>query len=248
MNGLSWLVILLSPLLLVSPLVFLITEVRRRPALRVAAGTIVTGSYFLLLAAAGPFFISMLIMSLAGMSHPINDSVINQDQTFAGILFPKGSTVSTINGGMLSAGKLQFIILSKETEIGRIPAGKGTSVQFSLDDGRVVSVKTGREWIYQGISVPAGSTVSLNAQFSAQAPHATSGISQILIEQPRTVVTQVEDMLVYGNAVLRFDGDKFTALNGRYEWNGEYYKSYRVGGDDQIQRIREDGPIQRMRK
>jgi hypothetical protein len=232
MNELSWLVVFLSPLLFVSPLVFLITEVRRRPALRVAAGTIVAASYLLLLSGPGPFLMSMIIMSLAGMNHPINQYVINQDQMFAGILFPKGSTVSTINGGMLSSDKLQYIMLSKETEIGRIPAGKGTSVQFG--DGRVMSVKTGREWIYQGISVPAGSIVSLNAQFNAQVPHATSGISQILIEQPRTVVTHVEDMLVYGNAVLRFDGDKFMGLNGRYEWNGEYYRSYRVGGDDEV--------------
>jgi hypothetical protein len=165
---------------------------------------------------------------------------------FAGILFPRGSWVSMISGGMLSADKLDFIMLSKQTEIGGIPAGKGTSVSF--DGGRVISVKTGREWTYQGISVPAGSIVSLNARFNAQVPHATSGISQILIEQPRTAVTHVEDMLVYGNAVLRFDGDRFTALDGRYEWNGEYYKSYRVGGDNQIQRIRGDRQIEQKRR
>jgi hypothetical protein len=226
----------LALFLLVSPLVFLIGEVRRRPALRVAAGTIFAGSCLLLLWVVAPFLIWMVIGWVSGLDHPTKDYEINQDQTFAGILFPKGSTVSTINGGMLSRDTLQFIILSKETEIGGIPAGKGTYVWFSLDDGRVVSVTTGRAWTYQGIPVPAGSTVSLNAQFKEQVSHATSDISQILISQPPTVVTHVEDMLVHGNAVLRFDGDKLTALDGRYEWNGDYYKSYRVGVDGQIQR------------
>jgi hypothetical protein len=243
MNGtdsLIFLLLILALLMLASPLVFLKAEVRRRPALAVAAGTIVAGSYFLLLWF-GPFLIWIIIASVAGMNEPTKGYDLNQDQTFAGILFPKGSRVTTINGGMLSTDKPQFITLSKETEISGIPAGKNTFVEFSLDDGRVISVKTGREWIYQGISIPAGSTVLLNgAQFKAQVPHNTSGISQILIEQPRTVVTHVEDMLVYGTTLLNFDGDKLTALDGRYEWNGEYYKSYRVGVDGQIQRIRDD--------
>jgi hypothetical protein len=162
----------------------------------------------------------------------IKDSLINQDQPFYRILFPKGSTVSTLNG------KLQGIILSKETEIGGIPAGQGTYVSFSLD-GRVLSVTTGRAWIYQGISVPAGSTVYPNAQFKKQVPHATSGISDIRLSEPPNAVTHVEDMLVYGTAALRFDVDKLTSVYGDYEWNGEYFKFYRVGVDGQIERVRE---------
>jgi hypothetical protein len=217
----------------VSPLIFLITEVRSRPALRVAAGVIVAGSYFILLWMA-PFLLSMGLLYVGGMndSPTINNSVINQDQPFYGITFPKGSTVSTMNG------KLQGIILSKEIEIGGIPAGQGTYVSFSLD-GRVLSVTTGRAWIYQGISVPAGSTVYPNAQFKKQVPHTTRGISEIRLSQPPNAATHVEDMLVYGGAALRFDGDKLTNVYGDYEWNGEYFKSYRVGVDGQIQRVRE---------
>jgi hypothetical protein len=219
---------------LASPLIFLITEVRSKPALRVAAGVIVAGSYFILLWVAAPFLFSMVLLYVGGMNDfpTLKDSVINQDQPFYGILFPKGSTVSTLNG------KLQGIIPSKETEIGGIPAGQGTYVSFSLD-GRVLSVTTGRAWIYQGISVPAGSTVYPNAQFKKQVPHATSGISEIRLSQPPNAVTHVEDMQVYGGAALRFDGDTLTNVYGDYEWNGEYFKSYRVGVDGQIQRVRE---------
>ena len=222
------------PLLLGSPALFLIRKVRTSTALRVAAGTIVAGSYLILL------FIAVLVVMLSGLDRGTNDSVIKRDQMFAGITFPKGSKVSTT----ISDGKLSTIVLSKDTDIDGIPAGKGTTVGFG-PNGKVGYLTTGRAWIYRGILIPAGSTAFLNAPQPKHTgnptipEHQFSGIYQIVVAQPSTDVIHVEDMTVRGVATLRFDGDQLTAVLGHYEWNGEHYKSYRVGVDGEIQRIRE---------
>lgn len=226
-----WCVVHFWPLLLGSPLVFLIREVRTRTVLRAAAGTVVAGSYLILFSVAVPALFAVIMLS--GLDNPTNDFVINQDRTFAGIRFPKGSRVSTITGGRIST-----IVLSDEIDINGIPAGRGTSVGFGPDD-KVGYVTTGRTWIYRGIPVPAGSTIFLNEPTRRAETSPSGGIYEIVLAQRSTDVTHVEDMLVQGTAVLKFDRAKLTALDGHYEWSGERYKSYRAGMNGQIQRTRE---------
>jgi ABC-type sulfate transport system permease component len=85
-------VMIFWPLLLASPFVFLIKKVRKTSVLRVAALIVVCGSYVMLLFAV-PAVIGAWIMVAA--DNPANSfvtNVIDRDQMFAGIQFPKGST------------------------------------------------------------------------------------------------------------------------------------------------------------
>jgi hypothetical protein len=209
-----------SPVLLLSPLVFLIREVRKRIALRVAALAIVFGSYVILLFVVVPALLAGAIMNVA--DKPTHEVVLKENQTLAGIRFPKGSKLSVrwADGGPSS------LVLSKDTEINGIPAGKGTDVLFGAGD-KVGVITTGRAWIYRGISVPAGSSIILG----------TNGVR--MIDLPSAVVLNVEDMVIEGPSVLEFDGDKLRSVVGHYVWRGDHYKSYRIGVDGQIQRVPE---------
>lgn len=209
-----------SPVLLLSPLVFLIREVRKRIALRVAALAIVFGSYVILLFVVVPALLAGVIMNVA--DKPTHEVVLKENQTLAGIRFPKGSKLSVrwADGGPSS------LVLSKDTEINGIPAGKGTDVLFGAGD-KVGVVTTGRAWIYRGISVPAGSSIILG----------TNGVR--MIDLPSAVVLNVEDMVIEGPSVLEFDGDKLRSVVGHYVWRGDHYRSYRIGVDGQIQRVPE---------
>jgi hypothetical protein len=227
-------------LLLASPFVFLIRKVRKTIALRVAALAVVVGSYLV----AVPAVIGAWIMVVA--DNPANHfvtNVIDQDQMFAGIRFPKGSTVKRFN-----YGKISDVVLSEDIEINGIPAGKGTTVGFR-SDGKVGMVTTGRAWMYLGIPVPTGSTVFMDTSRCAPATPSTAtsaaprkgvcGIYSIDISQLNDAILNVEDMLVRGPAVLEFNGDTLRSLYGDYEWRGDRYKSYRVGVDGQIARQRQ---------
>ncbi len=239
-------VIISWPLLLASPLVFLIRKVREQVGLRVAALTVVAGSYLLLLMA-GPAVMALWMIVQAG--NPANNFVTNLidgDQMFAGIRFPDGSTVTR---GRFS-GAITNVLLSKDLEINGIPAGKGTTVNFN-DDGTVGYVTTGRVWTYRGILIPPGSTVFIKTRgcTPAASPLATSrvtkgwtcGIYSIDISQPSATTFDVEGMLVHGAAVLEFRGDTLTSLYGHYVWSGDRYKSYRVDAHGQITRQQERG-------
>jgi hypothetical protein len=136
------------PVLLLSPLVFLIGAVRKRIVLRAAALTIVGVCYLILLI----MMIPAVVMWLA--DRPTRDVVIDRDQMLAGIRAPKGSELTTLR----TDGKPVALLLSKDVDIDGIPAGKGTSVIFGLDD-KVGVITTGRAWTYRGIHVPAASTV-----------------------------------------------------------------------------------------
>jgi hypothetical protein len=215
-DALLSLLLICSPVLLLSPLVFLIREVRKRIVLRVAALASVFGSYVILLLVVVPALLAGVIMYVA--DKPTHEVVLKEDQTLAGIRFPKGSKLSI----RWADGKPSSLQLSKDTEINGIPAGKGTDVLFGAGD-KVGVVTTGRAWTYRGIAVPAGSSIILG----------TNGIQSI--DLPGAVVLQVEDMLIQGPSVLDFDGDQLRSVVGHYVWHGERYKSYRVGRDGQIQ-------------
>jgi hypothetical protein len=212
-----------SPLLLGSPLVFLISEVRKRTVLRLAALAIVGGCYLMLVFEVVPAIIAGAVMVVA--DRPTRDFVINRDQTLAGIRFPKGSKIST----QISKGQLSPAVLSEDIEINGIPAEKGMPVIFGPDGN--LSLTTGRVWTYRGIPVPAGSIIFLSA----------SGVYETVISQPSAEVSSVEDVTVHGVATLKFNGDRLTSLYGHYIWHGEHYQSYRVDVDGQIQRQRESG-------
>jgi hypothetical protein len=93
---------------------------------------------------------------------------IGRDKMLAGIRFPKGSKITND-----FAGNPASVVLSEDIEINGLPAGKGTTI--ALHEGKTLtSITTGRTWIYRGISVPAGSTISLQG---------TSGISEISLSQ-----------------------------------------------------------------
>lgn len=233
------------PFLLASPLVFLIGKVRNKIALRVTAIMVVCGSYLMLLMIAVPAFIGAWTMAVA--DDPATNFVaivIDQDQMFGGIRFPKGSTVRRDR----FEGKISDVVPSEDIEINGIPAGKGTTVWFG-PDGKVGYLTTGRTWIYRGISVPAGSTVFMgtSGRASARPSAATSaaprkkngrGIYAIDISQPSDATLNVEGMLVHGSAVLNFNGDTLISLYGSYVWHGNRYKSYIAGVDGQIARRR----------
>jgi hypothetical protein len=113
-----------SPVLLLSPLVFLIREVRKRIVLRVAVLAIVFGSYVILLLVVVPALQAGAIMYVADKPPPEVD-VRKGDQTLAGIRFPKGSKLSTYWHGTPSS-----LVLSKDNEVNGIPAGKGQLFGF----------------------------------------------------------------------------------------------------------------------
>ena len=154
-----------SPVLLLSPLVFLVRKVRKRSVLCVAALAIVFGSYGILLFAVVPPLLAGWIMFVAdNPANNFHEVVLKEDQTLAGVRFPKGSKLTAWK----SDGKPTSIVLSKDTDINGIPAGKGTTVLFPPSSW---AITTGRAWTYRGISVPAGSTIYLG----------TSGIWQIML-------------------------------------------------------------------
>ena len=113
----------------------------------------------------------------------------------------------------------------------------------------LVFLTTGREWNYRGIPVPAGSTVFLITHNCSPAIPSTGtfratkgwtcGICSIDIVQPSGATLNVDGMLVHGAAVLDFNGDTLRSLYGHHVWNGDRYKSYRVGVDSQITRQKE---------
>lgn len=208
------------PLLLVSPLIFLVREVRKSTALQVTALAIVGACYLVLLFEVVPAIIAGVVMVVA--DKPTRDFVINRDQTLAGIRFPKGSRVSTL----VPDGRLSQVVLSEDIEIDGIPAGKGTPVLFG-PGGNAGWVTTGRAWSYREIPVPAGSLVSLST---------SGGVHEIVLSASPAEVLNVDDMLIHGVATLNFDGDKLRSLFGHYVWRGKHYRSYKVGVDGQIQR------------
>ncbi len=136
------------PVLLVSPLLFLMGAVRKRIVLRAAALTIVGLCYLILLI----MMVPAVVMWFA--DRPTRDVVIDRDQVLAGIRAPKGSELTTL----ATDGKPVALLLSADVDIDGIPAGKGTSVIFGLDD-KVGVITTGRAWTYRGIHVPAASTI-----------------------------------------------------------------------------------------
>jgi hypothetical protein len=144
-----WLVLLASPLL------FLIRAVRKKIVLRVAVLVIAGASYLVPL-----IMMVVIIGSLNDLGKPGREFVINQDQTLAGVWFPKGSKVTTL----VSDGRLSSIVLSEDIEINGIPAGKGTTVLFSNDGKSVDVITTGRAWSYREIAVPKGSTIFQDAR------------------------------------------------------------------------------------
>jgi hypothetical protein len=230
-------ILIFWPLLLASPFVFLIKEVRKTIALRVAALTVVGGSYFLLLLAA-PAVIGAWIMSVADNPAPVTN-VIDRDQVIAGIRFPKGSTVER---GRFN-GKIQNVVPSEDIEINGIPARRDRNVWFR-PDGTVESLTTSRTWMYRGIPVPVESMVFMNtsgcvpATPSMATSAAPCGIYQINIwRTPFDATLNVEDMLAIGTASLYFKGDTLTMLSGHYVWRGDHYSSYSVGVDGQITRV-----------
>lgn len=240
MQTLLQFVMIVGPLLLASPSVFLIRQVRERAGLRVAALTVVGGSYLLLLLVAVPAIVGGWIMLEA--DNPANNfvsHVIDRDQMFGRIRFPEGSTVTRLYG------KITSILLSKDLEIEGIPARKGTTVDFD-DDGTVGSLTTGRAWTYRGILIPPGSTVFMKTRSCIPATPSQGtarvikgwacGIYSIDISQRPDATLDIEGMLVYGAAVLNFRGDTLTSLAGYYSWNGGIYKSYSVDAHGQVTR------------
>jgi hypothetical protein len=161
-DALLSLLLICSPVLLLSPLVFLIGEVRKRIALRVAALAIVFGSYVILLFVLGPALLAGVIMYVADKP-PHELGVLKGDRTLAGIRFPTGSNLWGYSDGAPSS-----LVLSKDIEINGIPAGKGTTVGFSWDDSKrayqVGEITTGRGWTYRGVSVPPGSKIYLRKE------------------------------------------------------------------------------------
>jgi hypothetical protein len=149
-----------SPVLLLSPLVFLIREVRKRSILRGAALAIVFASYVILLVVVVPALLAGVIMFVADQP-PHELRVLKGDQTLAGIRFPKGSRLWGYPDGEPTS-----LVLSKDIEINGIPAGKGTTVGFSWDDAKkayqVGEITTGCSWTYRGVFVPAGSKIYLS--------------------------------------------------------------------------------------
>ena len=137
---------------------------RKRIVLRVAALAIVLGSYVILLFVVAPILLTILTMTDTPQFHEV---VLKEDRTVAGIRFPKGSTLSTYPGVWPWDGDPHSLVLSTDIEINGIPAGKGTTVEFGWEDSlhayRVGQLTTGRGWTYRGISVPAGSRISLRA-------------------------------------------------------------------------------------
>jgi hypothetical protein len=111
-------------------------------------------------------------MSVA--DNPTHEVVLKEEQTLAGIRFPKSSKLSVL----WSDGKPSSLVLSKDIEINGIPAGKGTTVLFGPGD-KVGVITTGRAWTYRGISVPAGSTIYLGRSERSE----TSDIWQIDLSQ-----------------------------------------------------------------
>src|SRR5215469_15326105 len=91
-DALLSLLLICSPVLLLSPLVFLVREVRKRIALRVTALAIVFGSYVILLFVLVPALLAGVIMYVA--DKPTHEVVLKEDQTLAAIRFPKGSKLS----------------------------------------------------------------------------------------------------------------------------------------------------------
>jgi hypothetical protein len=150
-----------SPALLLSPLVFLIREVRKRIVLRITAIAIVFGSYAILLFVVAPALLAGAIMYVADKPPPTREIVLKEDQTLAGIRFPKGSEV--VMQQWPTDWNPRTVVLSEDTEINGIPAGKGTTVWFGWDDTKhaygVGQITTGRAWTYRGVFVPAGSTI-----------------------------------------------------------------------------------------